>query len=290
MRALRWSVSRELWQSRAIVIGPVAAGLVLVASFVIGAIAAPDRMAGLLALAAEPRHDAIARPYGFAGAMVALGALLVGIFYCLETLQGERADRSILFWKSLPVSDATTVLAKACVPLVVLPLLVIVVTLGVEALMLITSTLALVATGRDASALWRELPLLEMPVVLLYGVAVMTAIQAPLYMWMLLVSAWARRRAALWGFLPLIGLGASEQMLFGRHPLTRDVIDYLIMGPFDRAFAVHPASATPPPVIDRIARLDPEAVWGHPGVWIGLGLAALFLFLAIRLRRERELT
>lgn len=288
MKSLQWSVRRELWQNRAILIGPLAAGIVLVASFVLGTITAPERVAGLLALAADIRHDAIARPYSFAAAMVALGALLVGVFYCLESLQGERSDRSILFWKSLPVSDTTTVLSKACIPLVVLPLLVLVVTLGVQAVMLLAGSLALIATGSDPAALWRELPLLEMPIVLLYGIGVMTVIQAPLYAWLLMVSAWARRRAVLWAFLPLIGFGAAETMVFGRHPLTRDLIEHLFTGPFARAFAVDPARDPPPPVIDRIALLDPAPVWGQPGVWIGLGLTAAFLFIAIRLRRDRE--
>ena len=46
---------------------------------------------------------------------------IVGIFYCLDALHGERRDRSILFWKSLPVSDLTTVLSKVFVPLAILP-------------------------------------------------------------------------------------------------------------------------------------------------------------------------
>ena len=50
-------------------------------------------------------------------------AFIVGIFYSLDALHGERRDRSILFWKSMPVSDLTTVLSKASIPLVVLPLL-----------------------------------------------------------------------------------------------------------------------------------------------------------------------
>ena len=290
MRSLQWSVRRELWQNRAILIGPLAAGLVLIASSVVGTIRSPHRVSDLLALAAEGRHDAVARPYGFAAAMVALGALLVGVFYCLEALQGERSDRSILFWKSLPVSDTTTVLSKACVPLAVLPLLVLAVALGVQALVLLVSTLALVASGRDPAALWRELPLLEMPVVLLSGVGVGTALQAPFYAWLLMVSAWARRRAALWAFLPPVGFAAAETMVTGRHTLARGLLDHLFMGPYARAFAVDPTRAAPPPVIDRIAQLDLAAVWGQPGVWIGLGLTAAFLFIAIRLRRDRELT
>ena len=62
-----------------------------------------------------------------------------GIFYSLEALHGERRDRSILFWKSLPVSDLTTVLAKASIPLVVLPLLVFAITAALQFVMLLLS-------------------------------------------------------------------------------------------------------------------------------------------------------
>jgi len=160
--------------------------------------------------------------------------------------------------------------------------------LGVQGVILLGSTLALIATGTDPAAWWRELPLLEMPIVLLYGVGVMTVIQAPLYAWLLMVSAWARRRAALWAFLPLLGIGAAEQMVFGHHTRSRDLIRFLIFDPFARAFAVDPTRAARPPVIDRVAQLDPAVVFGRPGVWIGLGLSAAFLFIAIRLRRDRE--
>ena len=67
-------------------------------------------------------------------------ALFVVIFYCLDALYGERRDRSILFWKSLPVSDLTTVLAKASIPLVVLPLVVFAITVAVQLAMLLLSS------------------------------------------------------------------------------------------------------------------------------------------------------
>src|SRR5204863_8239479 len=98
---LYWSVRRELWQNRWIPIGPLAAAFILFASFLLSTITMPVRLSGLLAMASEPRHEAIARPYSFVAAMVALGGLLVGVFYCLDALQEERRYRSILFWKSL---------------------------------------------------------------------------------------------------------------------------------------------------------------------------------------------
>src|SRR5262249_28799806 len=120
-RPLFWSVRRELWEHPYVVLGPLAAASILLASILLGAISRPDRIGDLLEMASGPRHRAVAGPFGFTAAMVALGGFLVALFYSIEALRGERRDRSILFWKSLPVSDATTVLSKAIVVLVVLP-------------------------------------------------------------------------------------------------------------------------------------------------------------------------
>ena len=56
------------------------------------------------ALALEPTRQraAIEMPYDMAAMMIMFTAFIVGIFYCLDALHGERRDRSILFWKSLP--------------------------------------------------------------------------------------------------------------------------------------------------------------------------------------------
>ena len=64
---------------------------------------------------------------------------IVGVFYCLDALHGERRDRSILFWKSLPVSDLTTVLSKAIIPLAVLPLITFALSVCVQVTMLLIS-------------------------------------------------------------------------------------------------------------------------------------------------------
>ena len=37
---------------------------------------------------------------------------IVGFFYCIDSLYADRRDRCVLFWKSLPLSDAETVLSK----------------------------------------------------------------------------------------------------------------------------------------------------------------------------------
>ena len=43
-------------------------------------------------------------------------------WYLLDCLYAERRDRSILFWKSMPLSDTETVLSKLATALLVIPL------------------------------------------------------------------------------------------------------------------------------------------------------------------------
>ena len=90
------------------------------------------------------------------------------MFYCLDALHGERRDRSILFWKSLPVSDLTTVLAKASIPLVILPLLTFAITVAMQWIMLLLSSAVLLASGLSVATLWTQLSLFQMSLMLLY--------------------------------------------------------------------------------------------------------------------------
>ena len=82
------------------------------------------------------------------------------MFYCLDALHGERRDRSILFWKSLPVSDLTTVLSKASIPLVILPLLTFAITCHAVVMLLLSSAVLLVS-GQSVATLWTKLSFLR---------------------------------------------------------------------------------------------------------------------------------
>src|SRR5207245_3137248 len=122
--------------------------------------------------------------------VIMVTTILVGIFYSLDALYGERRDRSILFWKSLPVSDLTTVLSKAAVPLVVLPLIGFALSVATQLILLLWSTVVLIGSGMSPAPLWAELRLIEMPVSMLYGIGVCALWPAPVYWSVLLGSAW----------------------------------------------------------------------------------------------------
>src|SRR5712692_9649916 len=221
-RPLYWSVRRELWENRSIYVAPLAIAALYLLAFLISTIHLPAEMRAALALnpmrvdSLSPTTDElIAQPYNFAALLIMGTAFIVAVFYCLDALHGERRDRSILFWKSLPVSDLTTVLSKASIPLVVLPLLTFAIIVVMQLIMLLLSTAVLLMSGLSVATLWTPLPLFQMSLVLLYHLVTVHVLwHAPIYAWLLLVSAWARRAVFLWAALPLLVIGVVEKIAF----------------------------------------------------------------------------
>src|SRR5882757_2323567 len=119
-RPMYWSVRRELWENRSLYLAPLIVAAVFLLGFLISMIHLRERSRALLLLDPAQQRAAMEKPYDILAMLLILTVVLVGVFYCLDALHGERRDRSILFWKSLPVSDLTTVLSKASVPLVIM--------------------------------------------------------------------------------------------------------------------------------------------------------------------------
>jgi ABC-2 type transport system permease protein len=286
-RPMYWSVRRELWENRSLYIAPLAVAALGLFGFLVSLIF-PPKNHGLAPLDPAYQPAALAMPYSHAAMLLILTTFIVGIFYSLDALHGERRDRSILFWKSLPVSDRTTVLSKASIPLLVLPLLVFAITVILQQIMLLLSTAALLMSGGSAAMLWRRLPLYQMELVLLYALAVITLWYAPLYGWLLLVSGWARRTTFLWAVLPLVAIGLVERITFHSSYFCSMLKDRLIGFAAD-AFVLH-APGSPPldPHFILLNQLTPGRFLSSPGLWMGLAVAAACLVAAVRLRRYRE--
>ncbi len=204
-RPFYWSVRRELWENRAIYVAPsIVAAIILFGSFV-ASFHLPERRHNALLLDPARQRAAIELPYDIVAMMLIFTAFIVGVFYCLDALHGERRDRSILFWKSLPVSDLTTVLSKVTVPLVVLPLLCFAIVVVTQFIMLLISTAVLLPRGLAATT-WANFNLFQQSLILLYGLVAIALWHAPIYGWALLVSGWVRRATFLWAILPLIAM------------------------------------------------------------------------------------
>jgi ABC-2 type transport system permease protein len=285
-RPFFWSVRRELWENRSIYLAPLVAAGVVVFGFGITAFGLPQRRLNALALESARQRAAIELPYDAAAMMIMFTVFIVGIFYCLDALHGERRDRSILFWKSLPVSDLTSVLSKAIVPLVILPLLTFVIVFATQFIMLLISTVALLPSGL-AGTTWHLLPWPRLLSILFYGLVTSALWEAPVYAWLLLVSSWARRATFLWAVLPWLAISAIEKLAFDTTFFIRMLVRRLTGG-FEEGFVVvHFPKETHVPVVDRLTQFDPVKFLSSPSLWIGLVIAAAFLIATIRMRRYR---
>jgi ABC-2 type transport system permease protein len=280
-RRFYWSVRRELWENRWIYLAPLIAAGMLLLAFLIGQIALPHhRITNVVALAPAKQPAAIAEPYTIAAALIMMTAFIVGIFYTLDALYGERRDRSILFWKSLPVSDLTTVLAKLTVPMFILPLLAFAVTVVTQWLMFLLSSAILLGSGMSAGPLWTNSHFLHFSAMLLYHILTVHGLwYAPLYGWLLLASGWAPRAPFLWAFFPPFVIFGVEKIAFNTTYFL-DLLKHRLMGPESPAA---PGSS----MMDVMSALTPARFFGTPGLWTGLAIAAVFIFLAVRLRRSR---
>jgi ABC-2 type transport system permease protein len=282
-RPLYWSLRRELWENRSLWIAPLVAAAVVLFGFSLSAIHLREHRFNAMALDPARRALVMTLPYDFAAMAVIFTGVIVGAFYCLGALHNERRDRSILFWKSLPVSDLTTVAAKAIIPLIVLPLIVLAVVLATLLVMLALSTVILIANGMDPATTWTHVPFARMPLVAAYGVAVLALWYAPIWGWLLLVGGWARRAPFLWAVLPPLALCVVERIAFN----TSHVGSLLLyrLGGYTDAFTIRMHGKLP---AEALPGLDPLAFVSTPGLWVGLAFAAAFLAAAVWLRRYRE--
>jgi ABC-2 type transport system permease protein len=276
-RVMYWSVRRELWENRSIYIVPLIAAGIFLLAHLISVVFLRRHADTAWRPGSAQAGDAFATHYEIAAALIMGTALIVGIFYSLDALYGERRDRSVLFWKSLPVSDLTTVLSKLTVPFIILPLLSFAITVATQFIMLLLSSALLLGSGVNLSALWTGASFFHVSLVLLYHLLTVHGLwYAPIYGWLLLVSAWAPRAPFLWAFMPPFVICGLEKIAFNTtHCL--DLLKYRLSGPN----APEPQG----PGMDYMAHLIPQPFFTQPGLRTGMLVAAIFVALAVRLRR-----
>lgn len=255
---------REFWEHRSLWIAPlVAAGFFLVVS--VSAAMFGGSFVNIRGTSRLGEFDGNPFMLGIFGlaSQVFLVSSITCFVYLLDCLYSERKDRSILFWKSLPVSDAATVLVKFAVAMLIVPLAVYVLT--TITYVLIGTALALglpefsqLFAGAGAAD-W-----LDAQVNLLGMVAATLLWYAPVAAWFMVASVISRRAPILMASMPWAALGLAETILFH----TKHV--WLFMG-----YRLRPQ----PDLMRALA---------EPNMWLGLVAAAGMLYMVIRLRRFRD--
>ena len=233
------------------------------------------------------------------GAMWPLAVLgFVVFFYCLGSLYDERKDRSVLFWKSLPVSDRDTVLSKVASALLVAPGIAVVVGAAcMLGFLLILSGFAILH-GVNPLLLWQPGRLLATVGLLLALVPVYALWALPTVGWLTLCSAWARSKPFLWAIMipvfagifiswfDVMGLFHLDSGWFWKHVVARSLAS-VFPGTWIDAMDVRAfAGDRIPEHIDLLR--SSYAVLTTPQAWIGAAIGIAMIVAAVRLRRWRD--
>ncbi|MDT8448615.1 MAG: hypothetical protein RQ847_00440, partial [Wenzhouxiangellaceae bacterium] len=172
------------------------------------------------------------------GAMFSFSALfhqimfLVVIFYLAGSLYDDRRDRSILFWKSLPVSDRMTVASKILTATVAAPIMFLAgVVLTQLTILLIASGYGLMAGINIFTEIWAPTNLPRIWLVLLFGSLVQSLWLLPIYAWLMFCSSWAPRLPILIAAIVpvLIGMFQHFWSLFSNLRLPEHNLLWIIL-------------------------------------------------------------
>jgi ABC-2 type transport system permease protein len=294
MRGLRWLIRREFWENPAIWLLPSFIGALLFLAALFGDVDLASPTA--LSTPDQPPLGGALWLFGF-GMVIFAVSWLYSSWYLLDSLYGERKDRSVLFWRSLPVSDIETVASKLIIALIVIPVVAFLVA------DVATFGMALAVTARASgttlrSLLWKPQYWLELQVLWVYLIATMGVWYLPVAGWLLVVSAWARKSIGLWAVMPILIPFLIERWLLHTHAIGTLIAErfsgFLSVAFHNNADEAFSFAA----VTDRtkgIALSDrnvwelinPRGLFTSTATWIGVAVGIVLIAIAIELRHRR---
>lgn len=299
MNQFAFLLRRELWEHRALVIVPLVFMAVVVLAITFGLLRGTEYV-GLSDIVYELQSLAPGKATAALGtgaftlwSVFWLVSYFVIAFYLLDALYADRKDRSILFWKSLPISDTQTVLSKLVTAIVVAPAIATVAALVTMLLLLIVGSLAiLVGGGNPFTLLWLEFPWLSAPLKIV-GVTLAHSVWfLPFTGWLLFASATAKKTPFLMAALVPLGIIFAERLAFDTSVLARLVGSYLErfgenIFSASGEFGVH-IHDDQIDVTGSIADLGSVfATFADPVLWLGIAIGVAFIFGAIQMRQRR---
>jgi ABC-2 type transport system permease protein len=276
-----WLVRREFWENKAIWVLPACIGILMV-------VAALFSNVEIAMLQASGQRSELAGFLFFlaVGAVCWVAASIYSAWYLLDCLYADRKDRSVLFFKSMPLTDAATVLSKLFVGVIAIPMVYF--CAADIAGLLVALVVSVRAHAAFGNSLWRPELWLQVQALWLYVLATGVLWYAPVVGWLLLVSAWAKRAVILQALLPPLAVMLAELLFLGTRVSCIVLRDRLLGGSY-AAFhhPIHwaPAQGEVTPGIWQLP--DPAGFLSSPDVWIGVALGAAFIAGAVQLRKRR---
>jgi ABC-2 type transport system permease protein len=288
-----WLIKRELWEHRALYIAPlVVAGVILLGVITALTQAGHIQVGGLQFDSPGERIPDGVRLMVFTMFSIPFFIVMsiVALYYSLDALYADRRDRSVLFWKSLPVSDWEAILSKVFVAVVVAPAISAFVSVLTLFVVLFVFSTYLAFNGGSFEYLWGQIPFVQNVALLIYLLAINVFWFLPGVAWCLLASAWARRSPFLWAIAPVAAIGYVEYQIFGTHEflqlLSADRGVEMALSTQSLEQAAKASSDGPPLTI--LDLMTPGNFFSSVDFWGGMAAAAALLAATVWVRRYRE--
>jgi ABC-2 type transport system permease protein len=327
MNTMKWLLRREFWEHKGgFVWAPLVAALIMVVLMggVVGYGIASGKMHGdsiSIQVDGEEVHNTAiskvvtvekrarmaslaANNYIAVGAPIFIVLPIVAFFYCLAALYDDRRDRSILFWKSLPISDADTVLSKLVTVLVVAPLITIGVATAAALAILLFAGIATSYHGVSLfGAVLTNVNFYLAPFYLVGMLPVYILWALPTAGWLMLVSSWAKSKVFLWAVgVPLIAavllkwldflLGMTGGVTIHADWIINHVLETILLGLIPGTWFMNAGGELPLPThsgVDMLTMLVYSwSTLARPALWAGVVAGVAMILGAIRLRRWRD--
>jgi len=293
-----WLIRREIWEHKAIWVAPaiVLACLVLIVAtgnVHLGPIGAMDTSTPFGTLPQEKQIKLLLVVYGGLALVVYMIMGIVAFFYALDSLYADRRDRSVLFWKSLPLSDAETVLSKYSVALIVIPLVAMIGALLAQLVVAAGGAAMLEMAGMSGGIMWQPRAFLGGATVAVLWCVTAILWYAPIVAYLMLASAWAPKGPFLWAVLPPVAISVLERVLFYTEHMGHFITDrlfglYRLLGSGDQL------SEKGGPGVIRISEIDLAGslanFYTSAELWLGVAAAGVILAAAMWVRRYRDET
>lgn len=285
-------ILRELWEHTGIWRVPLVALILAILANVAfsGAIDKASMAPGVVA------KGLIGGSVGIVSAVLFILFTLLAMLYLLDSLHGERKDKSILFWRSLPVSDLLTVLAKLAVAVVIIPVLLLLTLVLVQ---LISTAVHWVLSGGESSRLIDAVGAPENMLsswITLGGIFLrLTIWTLPLLAWFLFCSSWVSRTPIIMaiGIPFVIGLlsriVSPEFSLFGlfteRWPFSATVLKSFGVVAFKEVESLRGWIQGLQSSVDFDSW---DGFLTHPGVWGGVIATVVLVAATVFVRGRRD--
>lgn len=231
---------------------------------------------------------AVALSYWVMGGISWVALPFVVFFSLLSALYEERRDRSILFWKSMPVADWQEVLAKLITPVLVAPLVFLGVAIAAQLLVAFFLSFVVLFQGGPVLELWPLATMMSTWAMFVVHYAMSTLWMLPLLAWVLFVSSYASRLPFMWAVLPPAVVFAVEGILFETTNVLRWFAIHL--GGWQVQYGNHDVDIDGPSDFLALVFGETWEAFTHSltsgQFWVGLIIAGGFVFGAIEMRKR----